>query len=431
MGRPKMLGEGSEPVRGVTLTAGQVEAIRRLQAAELAAAGVEPPRAEVIRRALDAGLPVLERGDAPGAAATTAPAPPEGPSLADVLAEVRALRGELPDQVAVVEAPTVRGVSEEVGPIGLLIGAADNLDAAAALITRAAESLSVHAVDARALVDRLPGVRAAAAEVRALVRKLEGQAVAPAPVSAPRTPEHDHAGFGFIDLLIGAADRLEAAAGPIGMLERIGVVDSLEAAIDVINLISRYGLAGAPDLRDEVVRVSQDLGYLRSLRRDVRPLLVIPRNNEFLLNYAARVRSLVRKMEGRAWAPEYRVEAFVAALRALVRKIGGRAVTPAPASAPRTPEHDPAQLDIEHHAAELAGAKPEPEPEERRQVDDSLGVALAAWMTEHDVGSTVAARLMGVSQGMVSHWYLGNRRISPKNRAKVEALIAAPPPAEG
>jgi cell pole-organizing protein PopZ len=204
-GRPKMLGEGSEPVRGVTLTAGQVEAIRRLQAAELAAAGVEPPRAEVIRRALDAGLPVLERGDAPGAAATTAPAPPEGPTLADVLAEVRAL----------------------------------------------------------------------------------------------------------------------------------------------------------------------------------------------------------------------------------VRKLEGRAVAPAPASAPRTPEHDPAQLDIEHHAAELAGAKPEPEPEERRQVDDSLGVALAAWMTEHDVGSTVAARLMGVSQGMVSHWYLGNRRISPKNRAKVEALIAAPPPAEG
>ena len=279
-GRPPMLGKGSERVRGVTLAAGQIEAIRRLQAAELAAAGVEPPRAEVIRPALDAGLPALERGDAPGHAATPAPAPPDGPTLADVLAEVRALRGELPDLVAVVEAPPVRGVSDDAGPIGLLIGAADNLEAAAALITRAAESLAVHAVDARALVDRLPGVRAAAAEVRALVRKLEG-----------------------------------------------------------------------------------------------------------------------------------------------------RAVAPAPASAPRTPEHDPAQLDIERDVAELAGAGAE--PEERRQADDPLAAALAAWMAEHDVGPTRVGALLGVHQGTVSNWKPGKRSISAKYRAKVEALIATPPPAEG
>ena len=289
MGRPKMLGDDAVIVRA-KLTAGQLDTIRDLQAAELAAAGVEPPRAEVIRRALDAGLPALERGDAPGFAATTAPAP-EGPTLADVLAEVRALRGELPDLVAVVEAQPVRGVSEDAGPIGLLIGAADNLEAAAALITRAAESLAVHAVDARALVDRLPGVRAAAAEVRALVRKLEG-----------------------------------------------------------------------------------------------------------------------------------------------------RAVAPAPASAPRTPEHDPAQLDIEHDATTYAGVRleyrplgpgipagssePEPEP-------DALAVALAAWMVEHDVGPTRVGALLGVHQGTVSNWKPGKRSISAKYRAKVEALIATPPPAEG
>ena len=295
-GRPPMLGKGSERVRGVTLAAGQIEAIRRLQAAELAAAGVEPPRAEVIRRALDAGLPALERGNAPGLAATPAPAPPDGPTLADVLAEVRALRGELPDLVAVVEAPPVRAVSEDAGPIGLLIGGADNLEAAAALITRAAKSLAVHADDARALVDRLPGVRAAAAEVRALVRKLEG-----------------------------------------------------------------------------------------------------------------------------------------------------RAVAPAPASAPRPPEHDPAQLDIEHDATTLAGveweyrpldpgipagsngrAKPETEPEH-----DPLAAALAAWMVEHKVGTTRTSDMVGVHQSTVSKWKTGKRGIDPKHRAKVEALIAAPPPAEG
>lgn len=124
MGRPKMLGEGPERVRGVTLAEGQVEAIRRLQAAELAAAGVEPPRAEVIRRALDAGLPALERGDAPGFAATTAPAP-EGPTLADVLAEVRALRRGLH-----VWLDDIRGALERAGAA---LGVDDSVSATLAL----------------------------------------------------------------------------------------------------------------------------------------------------------------------------------------------------------------------------------------------------------------------------------------------------------
>ncbi len=159
----------------------QPEAVRR---AEGLADGWKVPRVDVLRRAIDAGLPVLE---AEGLEA--APAAPEaGATLAEVLAEVRALRGELPDLVPKVEASPVRPPREDAGPLGLLIGAADALEAADALIGRAAASLDIHADDASPLLNQRAGVSAAASEVRKLLHKLGARVVASSPRADP-TPD--------------------------------------------------------------------------------------------------------------------------------------------------------------------------------------------------------------------------------------------------
>ena len=98
---------------------------------------------------------------------------------------------------------------------------------------------------------------------------------------------------------------------------------------------------------------------------------------------------------------------------------------PAPRAASRSPTAG--RLPAEDRRAADEG----PPEDERR-----MGELLKAWRDRHSVSQPRAARLLGVGQSTVSGWESSARdgrprSMSAESRAKVDALIAAPPSSEG